>query len=56
MTQLTFDKCQLCHILFNLHERQSVAVDLFNFLKTPELQLKRPYDGAHSYNRSALCK
>ena len=56
MTQLTFDKCQLCHILLKPHERQSVVVDFFNYLKTPELQFKRPHDGAHPYNRSALCK
>ena len=45
MPQLTIDKCQLWHALLKPHQRQSVAVDLFNTLKSPKLPLKRRYDG-----------
>ena len=53
MTQLTFDKCQLCHTLFKSHKRQPVVVDLFNILKVTNLQLKRQYDKAQPNKLSA---
>ncbi len=47
MTQLTFDKCQLCHVLFKPHKRQSAIVGFFNIVNMAKLQLKRLYDKAH---------